>query len=87
MMGFAEFDTAAGRDFLSIFRKPFQWVARAAARRAEIAARRDLTDLLSLDDHLLRDMGLTRDDIWQAVNLPPDADAGETLNRAAGRSS
>ena len=87
MMGFAEFDAAAGRDFFLIFRKPFQWVAKAAAHRAEIAARRDLTDLLSLDDHLLRDMGLTRDDIWQAVNLPPDADAGETLNRAAGRSS
>ena len=87
MMGFAEFDAATGRDFLSIFRKPFQWVAKAATHRTEFAARRDLTDLLSLDDHLLRDMGLTRDDIWQAVNLPPDADAGETLNRAAGRSS
>ena len=86
MMGFAEFDAAAGRDFLSIFRKPFQWVAKVAAHRAELAARRDLTDLLCIDDHLLRDMGLTRDDIWQAVNLPADEDAGETLNRTTGRS-
>ena len=86
MMGFAEFDAAAGRDFLSIFRKLFQWVAKVAAHRAELAARRDLTDLLCIDDHLLRDMGLTRDDIWQAVNLPADEDAGETLNRTTGRS-
>ena len=85
-MGFAEFDAATGWDFLSIFRKPFQWVAKAATHWTEFAARRDLTDLLSLDDHLLRDMGLTRDDIWQAVNLPADEDAGETLNRTTGRS-
>ena len=40
--------------------------AMALSAQASIARRRQLCELADLDDHLLRDVGLTRDDVARA---------------------
>lgn len=45
-------------------------------------ARRQLRDLLSLDDYLLNDIGLTRDDLRFGLKLPHDVDPIAELVRA-----
>lgn len=50
-------------------------------RLANLVRRRKLAPLLYLDDHMLRDMGITREDVLRARNLPLSRDAGEELNR------
>jgi uncharacterized protein YjiS (DUF1127 family) len=44
-------------------------------------ARRQLRSLLALDDYLLNDIGLTRDDLRFGLNLPRDVDPIEELIR------
>jgi uncharacterized protein YjiS (DUF1127 family) len=44
-------------------------------------ARRQLRDLMSLDDYLLNDIGLTRDDLRFGLGLPHDVDPIEELIR------
>ena len=53
------------------------------ARMAQWFARRQMATLLVMDDHALRDMGITREDVHHARQLPLSVDAGEALNRIA----
>lgn len=48
--------------------------------------RRGISALLELDDSVLRDIGVTRDEVRRAVNLPWTCRAGEELSRARNRS-
>lgn len=57
--------------------------ARLAARRQ----RRALATLNELDDHLLRDAGLTRQDVSQVLSQPLSVDATTELHRIAYLSS
>jgi uncharacterized protein YjiS (DUF1127 family) len=41
-----------------------------AAVAAELAARRAITELASMNDHMLRDLGITRSEIVNAVRRP-----------------
>lgn len=50
-----------------------------------IQNRRGVQSMLELDDSLLRDMGVTRDDVRWASQLPLTRRAGEELTRASGR--
>lgn len=50
----------------------------AAARRA-LATRRLLQELGSLDDHMLRDIGITRADLRDAAAAPPFQDPSRLL--------
>ena len=45
--------------------------------------RRELHALQDLDDHLLKDVGLTRDDLERTLNLPQSIDASTELHRIA----
>ena len=58
--------------------------AMALARRfrAERAARRAMHELASLDDRTLRDIGISRDEIWHAVRYGRGARSGETFDIA-----
>ena len=49
------------------------------------AARRKLTNLLDLDDHLLADVGVKREDVKWALDLPFSHDPGLELQRRAMR--
>lgn len=50
-------------------------IGRAVARlRRTLAHRRQTRELLELDDRLLRDMGISRLDVVQALSRPIDAD-------------
>ena len=53
-------------------------IARRALRRK---ARRELKSLLRQDDYLLRDVGLTRDQVQRALEAPASRDAAEELHR------
>ncbi|WP_205042102.1 DUF1127 domain-containing protein [Rhodoligotrophos defluvii] len=48
-------------------------------------ARQGLKDLLAADDWLLKDIGLTRNEVAWAMRLPLSVNAGEELNRIAKR--
>ncbi len=52
---------------------------------AKVQRRRGIRNMLELDDHLLRDMGVTRADVLRAANLPLSESAGEELVRASRR--
>lgn len=54
---------------------------------ASWANRRRLTHLADLDDHVLSDIGLTRDDVSFALELPFATDAGLELQRRALRNT
>lgn len=54
---------------------------RLRDRVQEMLNRRALARMSSLDDHMLRDMGLTGDDVRYARNLPLSVDAGVELHR------
>ena len=58
--------------------------AMAAARRfrTEHAARRAMHELESLDDRTLRDIGVSRDQIWHAVRYGRGATSGATFDIA-----
>lgn len=49
-----------------------------AKRNADRAKRRTLGNLLELDDALLADIGVTRNDLYDAMHSPR---AGQTLNQ------
>ena len=46
-------------------------------------SRRKLTSLLDLDDHMLADVGVTREDVKWALDLPFSHDPGLELQRRA----
>ena len=52
---------------------------------AKVQHRRGIRTMLELDDHLLRDMGVTRADVRRAANLPLSESAGDALVRASRR--
>ena len=47
------------------------------------ASRRKLANLMDLDDHMLSDVGLTREDVKWALDLPFSHDPGLALQRRA----
>jgi uncharacterized protein YjiS (DUF1127 family) len=55
--------------------------------RAYFRNRRALADLSAMEDHLLRDIGLTRADVFQAAAAEIPADSIAALNRARARRS
>lgn len=56
-----------------------KWALHLDRRRT----RRDLRALLNLDDALLRDIGLTRDEVAGAADLPSGIDPTAELRRRA----
>ncbi|MFK7793577.1 MAG: DUF1127 domain-containing protein [Devosiaceae bacterium] len=50
-------------------------------RYQQVQNRRGIHKMLELDDHMLRDMGLTRGDVSRAANLPLSQSAGNELTR------
>lgn len=50
---------------------------------AAIRARRSIKHLLTWDDRMLNDIGLTRGDVFAAVSGPIAEDAGQRLSRLA----
>lgn len=60
---------------LNPFRAIFAWLSDQRAKRAQRAA---LTGLLDLDAALLKDLGIERHDVFEALRQP-QADAGKTL--------
>lgn len=44
-------------------------------------SRRETEKLLSLNDHMLRDMGVSRDQVNDALRAPASQDASEALRR------
>ncbi len=45
--------------------------------------RRDTRKLLELNEHMLRDVGFTRDQVQEALQAPASQDASEALRRLA----
>jgi uncharacterized protein YjiS (DUF1127 family) len=73
-----------------LIKRIFAFLAKAKrAIAAELAARRALNELAEMDDHMLRDLGLVRGDIANAVRRPREharADDPPTVfDEAAGR--
>lgn len=60
---------------------------RLWARWSEWRSRRGLNDIAKLSDDMLRDIGVSRDDIRWASSQPLDVDAAEMLNRLARRAT
>lgn len=61
------------------------WLAEQSARRKERRSRRQVARLMTFSDQMLRDLGVTREDIRWAAGRPMTVDAGELLNRIARR--
>ena len=57
------------------------FASRAADRAKQIRHRRKLKRLLDLDDHMLKDVGVTRGEIEVATSLPLSVDAATELRR------
>lgn len=55
--------------------------AKLIERVREIRTRRKLKRLLDLDDHMLKDVGVTRGEIDVATSMPLSADAATALRR------
>ena len=60
---------------------------KLAARRAEKKSREELWKLRKLDENTLKDIGLSRGEIFWAVHQPRNVKAAEALNRAKGRAA
>ena len=71
---FASFTRQAARGS-AVLRRALTWPARVAS------ARRTMTQLAGMSDHQLRDIGLSRQDVFDATALPLDADVTPMLER------
>ena len=72
----------------SLFARPFAWIADAITHRSqERRNRTELSALLKLDDAMLRDLGVTRDQVTFVLGQPIGTDASAMLNRDSRRSS
>ena len=61
---------------------PLNALARALEIRiGERRARKGISQMLDLDDHMLRDVGLTRNEIHRATHMPLSFDAATELHR------
>jgi uncharacterized protein YjiS (DUF1127 family) len=74
-----DFEVAASRPFgAPVARPPLAGVVTwtvgriAAAIANELRIRRDMRQLMAMDDHMLKDIGLTRADIGAAVRYGRD---------------
>lgn len=54
---------------------------RLLDRINQLRRRRRMTRMLDLDDHMLKDIGVTRGEIEIALNMPLSADAATELRR------
>lgn len=59
----------------------FDLANRLVWRSQRATERRGLKKMLDLDDHLLRDVGVTRDQVRRALNAPNAQDAATELQR------
>ena len=57
------------------------FATRVADRARQIRHRRKLKRLMDLDDHMLKDVGVTRGEIEIATGLPLSVDAATELRR------
>lgn len=57
------------------------FATRVTERAAQMRRRRKLKRLMDLDDHMLKDVGVTRGEIQIATSLPLSADAATELRR------
>jgi len=73
------------RDAGTIVKAGSYW-SGLSTRVANWRARRSLKELMSAEDWLLKDIGLTRSEIAWAMHLPLTVDPAEELNRVAKRS-
>lgn len=62
----------------------FTWLAQAKLARAR---RKALREMLSLDVALLKDLGLSRADVMEAMTPPDGRTAGMVLNAARARNA
>ncbi|WP_188516530.1 DUF1127 domain-containing protein [Alsobacter metallidurans] len=60
-------------------------VARVAVAWKRWRNRQQVAELLSLDDHLLADLGVARGDVFEALAHPPARDCSASLGAAATR--
>ena len=58
---------------------------RSKTRAAQMLARRAFENLLILDEDLLKDIGVTRDEVIWASRLPLDVSAAQKLKEIADR--
>ena len=72
----AERNVAPVSRFLHGVKRIVLWPARV------IAARRCFAQLAQMSDYELQDIGLTRQDLWNAASLPLDEDPTRSLAKA-----
>ena len=58
---------------------------RLAERLRQRALRREYREMLKLDDTILRDIGVTRGQIWHAARMPLSEDAEAEIAEATAR--
>ncbi len=77
-------DFTHNTSFYSTHRHPIVDLADKLSDRVRMRReRRELRALQDLDDHLLKDVGLTRDDLERTLNQPQAVDASIELHRIA----
>ena len=59
----------------------FNFADTLAKRASRFGQRKHLRRLLKLDDHLLRDIGVTRDQVLRTLEAPSSEDAATSLQR------
>ena len=74
--------SAAPRGFSNPLAALLRWVARRHRQRIEREAFRRV---LALDEHMLKDIGVTRGDVIWAANLPIERSAARELQRISRR--
>lgn len=62
-----------------------RWRENAATARARRTAQAGMRDMLDLDDHHLRDIGVTRADVSYVTRLPVTQDPTQALVRLSSR--
>ena len=72
--------TTAFRGLVALASRLTSWLVRSMAA---IRARRSVNHLLEWDDRMLRDIGVTRGDVYAAVSGRITEDAGLRLSRLA----
>lgn len=75
---------AASAPFARLSALVLRATAVLAALRIARAHRREVTDVLRLDDRMLRDIGLTRSDVLNALAVPPSVDPSAVLRLRRG---
>ena len=76
------FETKTYAPDATAFGHPLQRLANALKSRAEERSRRRrMTRLRALDDHMLKDIGVTRGEVDIALSSPWDRNASDMLTR------